>query len=56
MKAFTPDPAIRRRMALNWGIESFLVDRVTHTDAMYGQVDDAARAGPAWPRSATRSS
>jgi pyruvate kinase len=40
MKAFTPDPAIRRRMALIWGIESFVVDRVTHTDAMYGEVDD----------------
>jgi pyruvate kinase len=40
MKAFTPDPAIRRRMALTWGIESFLVERVTHTDAMYHQVDE----------------
>jgi len=40
MKAFTPDPAIRRRMALTWGIESFLVPRVTHTDAMYMQVDE----------------
>ncbi len=40
MKAFTPDPAIRRRMALIWGIESFVVERVTHTDAMYKQVDD----------------
>ena len=39
MKAFTPDEAIRRRMSLTWGIESFLVDRVTHTDAMYQQVD-----------------
>lgn len=39
MKAFTPDEAIRRRMALTWGIESFLVERVTHTDAMYHQVD-----------------
>jgi pyruvate kinase len=39
MKAFTPDEAIRRRMALTWGIESFLVDRVSHTDAMYEQVD-----------------
>ncbi|MEO8263556.1 MAG: pyruvate kinase [Pseudolysinimonas sp.] len=39
MKAFTPDAAIQRRMALTWGIESFLVDRVTHTDAMYKQVD-----------------
>jgi pyruvate kinase len=40
MKAFTPDPAIRRRMALFWGIESFVVDRVAHTDAMYHQVDE----------------
>jgi pyruvate kinase len=40
MKAFTPDPAIRRRMALIWGIESFIVERVTHTDAMYQQVDE----------------
>jgi pyruvate kinase len=39
MKAFTPDEAIRRRMALIWGIESFIVPRVTHTDAMYLQVD-----------------
>jgi pyruvate kinase len=40
MKAFTPDPAIRRRMALIWGIESFVVERVNHTDAMYRQVDE----------------
>jgi len=40
MKAFTPDPAIRRRMSLFWGIESFVVERVTHTDAMYKQVDE----------------
>ena len=40
MKAFTPDPAIRRRMSLIWGIESFVVERVTHTDAMYKQVDE----------------
>jgi pyruvate kinase len=38
--AFTPDPAIRRRMALNWGVESFVVARVTHTDQMVAQVDD----------------
>lgn len=37
---FTPNEAIRRRMQLNWGIESYLVDRVTHTDEMFGQVDD----------------
>ncbi len=40
MKAFTPDPAIRRRMALFWGIESFVVERVSHTDLMYHQVDE----------------
>ena len=40
MKAFTPDIAMQRRMELTWGIESFLVDRVTHTDAMYHQVDE----------------
>jgi pyruvate kinase len=39
MKAFCTDEAIRRRMSLIWGIESFVVDRVTHTDAMYYQVD-----------------
>lgn len=40
MLAFTPVEGIRRRMALTWGITSFLVDSVTHTDAMYRQVDD----------------
>lgn len=40
MLAFTPSEPIRRRMALTWGIRAFLVDMVTHTDAMYRQVDD----------------
>jgi pyruvate kinase len=40
MLAFTPMEDIRRRLTLNWGITSFLVDRVTHTDEMYQQVDD----------------
>ncbi len=40
MIAFTPEIGILRRMALTWGIRSFLVDLVTHTDAMYKQVDD----------------
>ncbi|SDK17759.1 pyruvate kinase [Cryobacterium psychrotolerans] len=40
MLAFTPEPGIRRRLALTWGIQTYLVDRVTHTDAMFGQVDD----------------
>jgi pyruvate kinase len=41
MLAFTPTEEIRRRMALSWGVQSFLVPRVTHTDAMYPQVDEA---------------
>jgi pyruvate kinase len=40
MLAFTPEPGIRRRLALTWGIQTYLVGRVTHTDAMFGQVDD----------------
>jgi len=40
MLAFTPDPAIRRRLALTWGVQTHLVEPVTHTDAMFGQVDD----------------
>ncbi len=38
--AFTTDEAIRRRMAMSWGAQSYIVDPVTHTDAMFGQVDD----------------
>lgn len=38
--AFTPELGTRRKMALTWGLRSYLVDRVTHTDAMYKQVDD----------------
>jgi pyruvate kinase len=41
MIAFTPSEEIRRRMALSWGVKSFLVPRVTHTDAMYPIVDEA---------------
>ena len=40
MLAFTPELGILRRMALTWGIRSFLVDLVTHTDAMFKQVDE----------------
>ncbi|AZH78559.1 MULTISPECIES: pyruvate kinase [Microbacterium] len=40
MIAFTPEPDIRRRMALTWGIRSTLVEMVQHTDLMYHQVDD----------------
>jgi pyruvate kinase len=40
MLVFTPHEAIRRRMALTWGVRSFLVEPVTHTDDMFVQVDD----------------
>jgi pyruvate kinase len=40
MVAFATNEAIRRRMALTWGIQSFLVDQVSHTDAMFVQVDE----------------
>ncbi len=40
MLAFATSEAIRRRMALTWGIQSFLVDQVTHTDGMFVQVDE----------------
>ena len=38
--AFTPELGTLRRMALNWGVESFVVGRVTHTDQMVAQVDE----------------
>jgi len=40
MIAFTPHEAIRRRMALTWGVQTFQVETVTHTDAMFLQVDE----------------
>lgn len=40
MLAFTPEPGIRRRMALTWGIHSTLVENVQHTDLMFLQVDE----------------
>ena len=39
--AFTPDPAVRNRLTLSWGVETFLVEYVEHTDAMFRQVDQA---------------
>jgi pyruvate kinase len=39
--AFTPVPAVRSQLALTWGIETFLVDFVKHTDDMVRQVDQA---------------
>jgi pyruvate kinase len=37
--AFTPEQAVRSQLALTWGIETFLVPRVQHTDEMVKQVD-----------------
>jgi pyruvate kinase len=37
---FTPLPGIRNRMALSWGVQSYLVARVTHSDELMVQVDD----------------
>ncbi len=37
---FTPSENIMRRMALIWGVRSFKVDPVKHTDQMFIQVDE----------------
>ncbi len=42
--AFTPEESTRRKMSLYWGVESFVVDRVTHTDQMVAQVDEALKS------------
>jgi pyruvate kinase len=39
--AFTPVPAVRDQLALSWGVETFLVPFVEHTDDMFRQVDQA---------------
>ncbi len=39
--AFTPEPAVRSQLALSWGVETFLVPFVHHTDDMFRQVDSA---------------
>ena len=39
--AFTSEPAVRSQLALQWGIETFVVPRVSHTDEMVRQVDRA---------------
>lgn len=40
MLVFTPHDSIRRQLAMTWGVDSFHVDPVTHTDAMFAQVDE----------------
>src|SRR5690349_11769788 len=37
--AFTPEPAVRSQLALSWGVQSFEVPFVEHTDDMFQQVD-----------------
>jgi pyruvate kinase len=48
--AFTPRPRVRSQLALVWGVETFLVDPVVHTDDMAVRVDAtllaAGRAKP----------
>lgn len=39
--AFTPNPRVRSQLALVWGVETFLVPQVRHTDDMVSQVDKA---------------
>lgn len=39
--AFTPNPRVRSQLALVWGVETFLVPQVQHTDDMVRQVDRA---------------
>jgi pyruvate kinase len=37
--AFTTDPQVRTRLALSWGVETFIVPEVAHTDDMVQQLD-----------------
>jgi pyruvate kinase len=39
--AFTTDPATRSQLALTWGVETFIVPEVRHTDDMVHEVDAA---------------
>lgn len=39
--AFTSRPETRSQLALEWGVETFVVPRVSHTDEMVRQVDRA---------------
>ncbi len=39
--AFTPNQRVRSQLALSWGVETFLVPHVRHTDDMVVQVDRA---------------
>ena len=45
MLAFTPLQGTRSQLALSWGVETFLVPSVHHTDEMAVQVDEVLLAG-----------
>ena len=48
--AFTTEPAVRSQLTLTWGVETFVVPAVGHTDEMIAQVDRALlELGRAWP-------
>ena len=48
--AFTTEPVVRSQLTLTWGVETFIVPAVVHTDEMIAQVDRAmlglGRGGP----------
>lgn len=44
MLAFTPLESTRRRLALSWGIQTYRVPEVRHTDDMVWQVDQVAQS------------
>ena len=39
--AFTTEPVVRSQLTLSWGVETFIVPAVDHTDGMIAQVDRA---------------
>ncbi len=43
MLVMTPDEQVRQRLALSWGVQTYKVDTVAHTDAMVVQVDQQLR-------------
>lgn len=45
--AFTPEPTVRNQLALSWGVQTFDVPFVQHTDEMFQQVD-MAMVGLPW--------
>ena len=43
MIAFTPEESVRNRLALTWGVQSYEVATVSHTDDMVRLVDQTLR-------------